>query len=162
MTDFIIREPRAHEAVELAELHLETCRETYAGRFPASAWGDEARANRLRLWEAICSQPRPTDRFAVAERRGRLIGFAGSGVPTENAPVRDRALFFLYLLAAEHGSGAGQAVLDHVLGEDPASLWVLEDNPRARAFYTRNGFAPDGARQPTGYESGGDEVRMVR
>lgn len=28
----------------------------------------------------------------------------------------------------------------------PAQLWVLEENPRARRFYERNGFIADGAR----------------
>jgi ribosomal protein S18 acetylase RimI-like enzyme len=28
-----------------------------------------------------------------------------------------------------------------------ALLWVLEDNPRARGFYERAGWAPDGVRK---------------
>lgn len=28
----------------------------------------------------------------------------------------------------------------------PAQLWVAEEKPRARRFYERNGFTPDGAR----------------
>jgi hypothetical protein len=31
-----------------------------------------------------------------------------------------------------------------VLGDSPASLWIANDNPRARAFYERNRFEPDG------------------
>ena len=30
---------------------------------------------------------------------------------------------------------------------DAALLWVLEDNPRARGFYERAGWAPDGVRK---------------
>ena len=30
---------------------------------------------------------------------------------------------------------------------EEATLWVLEDNPRARSFYERGGWAPDGARK---------------
>jgi len=29
-------------------------------------------------------------------------------------------------------------------------------------FYAKNGFVPDGARQPTGFAAGGDEIRLVR
>jgi RimJ/RimL family protein N-acetyltransferase len=29
----------------------------------------------------------------------------------------------------------------------PAYLWALDDNPRAHAFYRRNGFELDGAEQ---------------
>ena len=72
---------------------------------------------------------------------GRVIGIAGVGVSQDNPPPTRRQLFFLYLRASEHGSGAGQDLLDEVLGDESVSLWVLEDNPRARAFYIRNGLA---------------------
>jgi RimJ/RimL family protein N-acetyltransferase len=53
--------------------------------------------------------------------------------------------------------------VDRVLGDRPAFLWVFEDNPPARAFYTKLGFAADGARQFDDF--GGRrlaEIRMVR
>ncbi|WAB85206.1 GNAT family N-acetyltransferase [Microcella daejeonensis] len=162
MTEFAIRAPRTDEVEVLADLHLRTWKETYGGAFPASAWGQAAREQRLRMWDAICNRPRPADRFAVAERDGELIGIAGSGASMDDAPVREKHLFFIYLLAAEQGSGAGQALLDTVVSSEPASLWVLEGNARAIAFYERNGFVFDGARQPTGFETGGEELRMVR
>jgi GNAT superfamily N-acetyltransferase len=69
-------------------------------------------------------------------------------------------LAFIYLLSAAQGSGVAQVLLDEVLGDDPASLWVLEENSRARAFYVKNGFSPDGAKMPS--DLGGTEIRMVR
>ena len=76
--------------------------------------------------------------------------------------MRPVELTTLYLRAARHGSGLGQELLDAVLGDRPASLWVAEDNPRARRFYARNGFAPDGARQTLALWEGLVEVRLVR
>jgi len=35
-------------------------------------------------------------------------------------------------------------LLDAALGDQPALLWVAEQNPRAIAFYQRNGFSFDG------------------
>jgi len=162
MRAFGIRPPRPDEAEALTDLHLRTWEETYRGRFPASAWDAQAREWRQRMWTQLCSSPREDQRVAVAERNGELIGFAGSADSLDEDAPRERQLWFLYVLASEYGSGAGQALMDAVVGDDPASLWVLEDNPRAIAFYTKNGFAPDGARQGTGYETGGDEIRMVR
>lgn len=159
MADVVIREPRPDEAEALAELHLRTWEETYRGKFPESAWGDEARNERVRMWSSICSDPPVGARFAVAEREGALIGLAGAGAEDDEGR---RELFFIYLLAAEQGSGAGQALLDAVLGDAPSGLWVLEDNPRARAFYMRNGFTATGERQATGFDTGGDEVRLLR
>lgn len=62
-------------------------------------------------------------------------------------------------LADLHGTGAGQLLLDAVLGDSPALLWVAKDNPRARRFYARNGFAADGAEEEA---MGLTVVRMVR
>jgi GNAT superfamily N-acetyltransferase len=162
MTAPTIRTPRAHEAEALASLHLRTWAETYAGQFPPDAWNDEARAARVRLWTAICEAPRPTDSFAVAELDGEVVGFAGVGADLDPAAPRPHQLWFIYLLASAQGQGTGQVLLDEVLGERPASLWVLERNPRAVAFYDRNGFLADGTRHPSGYDAAGDELRMVR
>lgn len=153
-----VRAPRPDEAEALAELHLRTWEETYAGQFPPSAWGPDARAQRIRMWTAFCTDLQPGWRTAVAELDGAPIGIAHSGVDDDGR----RLLWILYLLAAHHGSGAGQALLDAVVDDGPASLWVLEENPRARAFYERNGFRADGERRPTGFDDGGDEIRMLR
>jgi GNAT superfamily N-acetyltransferase len=59
----------------------------------------------------------------------------------------------MWVSAAWRGSGvAGRlvgAVCEHAraAGADWIALWVTEANPRARAFYTRLGFEPTGARQ---------------
>ncbi|NNG20463.1 hypothetical protein HJ590_12990 [Naumannella sp. ID2617S] len=37
------------------------------------------------------------------------------------------------------------------LGHDHALLWVLAENPRARAFYARQGWRPDGVTGATEY-----------
>ncbi len=45
---------------------------------------------------------------------------------------------------------------------EPAYLWVAEDNPRAHAFYRRNGFVADGARKVAEQWEDLTEIRMVR
>ena len=162
MSSWLIRAPLADEAELLADLHLQAWAETYRGRFPQAAWGSEARDERVKMWERICSSPRGSARFAVAERAGQAVGIAGAGGARDEPRPRELELWFIYLLAREHGSGAGQALLNEVLGTDPACLWVLEGNARAIAFYERNGFVLDGARRPTAHADAGDEVRMLR
>jgi hypothetical protein len=41
----------------------------------------------------------------------------------------------------------GQQLFDRTVGDRGCFLWVARDNPRAIAFYARNGFARDGAEQ---------------
>lgn len=162
MTSYLVRTPREDEWEALADLHLATWQETYSGKFPDSAWDPDARVARIGMWKAICSAPRPGDRFAVVERDGKLVGLAGAGASQDNPAPRVTQLWFIYVLASEQGAGVGQKLLDNVLGTSPASLWVLEDNPRAISFYNRNGFLVEGTRKPSGFETAGDEIRMIR
>jgi GNAT superfamily N-acetyltransferase len=60
-------------------------------------------------------------------------------------------LYALYVHPTWWSTGTGQALMDQVLAETAGTgyqqitLWVLRDNDRARRFYERAGFAPDGA-----------------
>ncbi|OYC98682.1 hypothetical protein CI089_05020 [Microbacterium sp. Yaish 1] len=99
----------------------------------------------------------------VAVTGGSIVGFAVSGSSRDVPPVAPVELYAIYVLAAHHGTGAGQALLDAALGDERASLWVLDDNPRAHAFYARNGFRPDGAaKDDTSWGESISEVRLVR
>ncbi|MFZ5868948.1 MAG: GNAT family N-acetyltransferase [Actinomycetota bacterium] len=71
-------------------------------------------------------------------------------------------LHLIYLLAAHHGTGLGQGLLDAAVADAPAFLWIAEDNPRALAFYRRNGFEPDGARDTIEAWQHMVVVRLVR
>ena len=66
----------------------------------------------------------------------------------------------LYVYAADHGTGTGEALLEAVIdrGSRPA-LWVADPNPRAQAFYRKHSFAADGTVR---FEDGVREIRMVR
>jgi GNAT superfamily N-acetyltransferase len=118
-------------------------------------------AARERFWTAALTDERYRDnRAAVAERDGVLIGVAMSGPPLEAAATCARQLYILYVYAAEHGTGAGPALLDAVIDPaESAALWVADPNPRAQAFYRKHGFVADGVAQ---FQDGVREIRMVR
>ena len=93
----------------------------------------------------------------------RIVGWGIAGPATDPEPPVERELYALYTDTATHGSGLASALLDAVLSDSPASLWVLEDNPRARAFYAKSGFEADGARKMLdGALAHIPEIRMVR
>lgn len=56
----------------------------------------------------------------------------------------------------------GQALLDETLGDGPAMLWVAKENPRATAFYLRNGFRFDGVEQIDPHGPSITDARMLR
>lgn len=92
----------------------------------------------------------PERRTWLALHRDRVVGTAvvtyapqqwelglGIALPTDDFCQ----LNHLYLRREAHGTGLAQAMLDLALpNRQPAHLWVLIGNPRAEAFYRRNGF----------------------
>jgi GNAT superfamily N-acetyltransferase len=81
----------------------------------------------------------------VATVDDEVVGWANTSRGYEADGPRELMLEGLYVLDAHHGTGVGQALLDASIGERPAYLWAIDDNPRAHAFYRRNGFELDGA-----------------
>jgi GNAT superfamily N-acetyltransferase len=77
-------------------------------------------------------------------------------------------LYALYVRPAWWSTGTGRALMDRVLagtsgaGYLSVTLWVLRDNRRARRFYERAGFAPDGASNVLDRLGGVTEVRYRR
>jgi GNAT superfamily N-acetyltransferase len=166
----LIRPATAEDAEGLGRMHHAAWVETYTPLLPTDFWAGFPVEARVEGWRRHLGGPVSADvRVLVAESAGRIVGhaIAGPGRAGEDGAypaVRDREVYSLYVLAAHHGSGLGQALLDAVLGPDEqAQLWVFEHNPRARAFYRRNRFVPDGARHVFGEELGRQpEIRLVR
>lgn len=123
--------------------------------------------------------------WLAEDPRGRCVGMAAAGpvqepphgpalaspVDAEEAAGDDAAgggwpevqLYSLYVLAEAQGSGVADALLQRAVGDGPCLLWVLTGNGRARAFYSRQGFAAVGGPVPMGGPWAGlDEQLMVR
>jgi GNAT superfamily N-acetyltransferase len=87
-----------------------------------------------------------TGGIVLAERDGEAVGVAG---------YEGCWLHGLYVLPAEWGSGVAVALHDAVVATlaDCAELhlWVLTENQRARAFYERRGWRPDGSERVVPY-----------
>ena len=157
----VVRPATAEDAAGIGPCHLACWRETYADLLSAAFFAARTPERFTANWARLLADP-GQPRVVVAEVGGEVVGFAQAGAGRDDPPVRAEELRTLYLRAAQHGSGLGQALLDAVLADRPASLWVAEQNPRARRFYARNGFAPDGARQVVEALEGLAEVRLVR
>lgn len=159
-----IPQPNPDEALveALARVHVDGWREAYGHLLSAKFYGEEALASRRAMWRSLLAHESVGERVRIARDAGStVVGFAITG-SSRDADLGCRELYALYIRAAHYGSGAGQALLDAVLGTQPASLWVAADNPRARRFYEKNGFRTDGAAKDDPEAEGLTEVRMVR
>jgi ribosomal protein S18 acetylase RimI-like enzyme len=157
-----IRRARVEDVAQMARVNVRCWQETYRGLVSNAVLDDPGFLTaRERFWTSALTDDRYREnRVAVAERDGELVGIAMSGPPLDAAAAWARQLYVLYVCAADHGTGAGPALLDAVVDpEESAALWVADPNPRAQAFYRKHGFLADGAAQ---VEGGVREVRMVR
>jgi GNAT superfamily N-acetyltransferase len=154
----VIRPAEIADAPGIARVHWDSHQTTYVqtgrvSRERVEAW---TMVIRVSFWTAnlaiandVYPAPDGFRRMAiwVAEVDGEIVGWANtSAEPVDDAPY-DLKLEGLYVLDAFHGTGVGQALLDAAIGDRHAYLWALDDNPRAHAFYRRNGFVPDGVEQ---------------
>ena len=149
-----IRPARVEDAAPLARIHVATWRAAYAHVFGAERLAAIEAERRVQAWERSLRDPAPHETVLVAEdTAGGLIGFASVGSCRDGPEAPGGELYALYVLPEAWGSGAGTALLAagidslRAAGYDNAILWVLEDNPRARRFYEREGWLPDGGRR---------------
>jgi len=163
-----VRPAEVSDAHGIADVHIESWRETYSGVVPDRFMSADALEARRRMWKSILTLDPLPGAIAVAERGEKVIGFAFAGSADHPdavkgfAPARGLHLYSIYLLADEQGAGTGKVLLEAVLGDRPAQLWVLSGNDRARAFYEHQGFRVDGSEFSDPDIGGLVEVRMVR
>jgi GNAT superfamily N-acetyltransferase len=143
-TDTVVRPVRDVDAESLGRVHATCWHETYDHLISKAALENVSPKRLAELWTHWAQQG---DDFTMVAALvdGEIVGFAGSGPARDRDAPRLRELYFIYLLHRFHGTGIGQKLFDAVGASDEMYLWVADDNPRAHRFYTRNGFALDGA-----------------
>jgi GNAT superfamily N-acetyltransferase len=101
-------------------------------------------------WVTRLEKPPPGWSIFVVEDADGVVGFAAVGPSRDEPGVGE--LYAIYVDPDAWSTGAGRALI--LRAEDElarryreATLWVLEDNPRARSFYERAGWGADGARK---------------
>jgi ribosomal protein S18 acetylase RimI-like enzyme len=79
-----------------------------------------------------------------------IIGVLVLGKARDEERPNAGEIYAIYLLEAFWGQGFGAQLMRHAIeslramGYQEALLWALEENSRARRFYERAGFRPDG------------------
>ncbi len=184
----VIRSASAADAVQIAPVMRASWRAAYEGiiapeiidRVTAPDGGARVRQSfRTRPWQqaivAVAAQP------TSPQQRDGIVGYAFFGPeldvlgapwphPLSTAGQQGRVgeLYALYVHPAWWSTGTGRALMDRVLatmsaaGYPSVRLWVLRDNSRARRFYERAGFAPDGASHALEGLGGVTEIRYRR
>lgn len=157
-TDLTVRAAVLHDAAGIARVHIQAWRECYAHLLPAEALAGLQQGPREDKWRAIITAAASNAWVACAGTD--IVGWASAGPGRDDDAPQPWELKGIYVLASHYSSGAGQMLLDSAVADGGAYLWVAEQNPRALAFYRRNGFVPDGA--TAAHELIGTPVRILR
>jgi ribosomal protein S18 acetylase RimI-like enzyme len=161
----VIRPAQADDATLLGAVHVRIWRETYRGQMPDALLDGLNPVRSSEMWLRVIRQSQTDEaaghRILVAEAEGEFVGFASSGAPRDDDPVRPLQLYVLNVVAPQYGTGLGQRLLEAAIGEEPAYLWVAEANSRAKRFYEKHGFRLDNAFQDD-ERLAIRELRMVR
>ena len=157
-----VREATIDDADAIATAHIDGWRVGYRGIVADEYLDDEefatSRRTRWRAWTWQSAMPE-SHLFVVAIHE-RIVGFGHAG-PERAVPACDQSgtdavsetaaeprgeIYGFYLHPDAWGTGAAGALMsrcEELLrdeGYGSAVLWVLRDNPRARAFYEKVGW----------------------
>lgn len=146
-----VRPARPEDAPAIARVHVESWLHNYRDLLPEHALLSRTVESRTQQWNRWLLEGGGR-RVLVAERGGRIAGFAFAGPARDtDADPWTAELYALYLAPEGMHQGLGSrlwgALPDALAqaGFRQATLWVARDNARARAFYARCGFGEDGA-----------------
>lgn len=147
--DVTVRSARPGDAPAIAAVHRESWRTTYAGILPLDVIAAHAGRSGESTWRRRIVEQRDSAATWVAEREGRIVGFANCGDARHLLEGLDAEIYALYVLQDHQRRGAGRELLRacarHFVrqGQFGFYLWVLKAN-RARLFYETLGGAEIG------------------
>ena len=164
--NFCMLPAEQNDAAALAEILTQSWKEAYAHILPPAEL--ESAANKERYTAAFAAMTRnPANTFYIAHCGGIPCGML-LYCPARDADLSGYAeIVALYTLQKYWGSGLGRALAERALGEmQPrfagAALWVFQDNARARRFYEKCGFVPDGKQKQENFSNKPQSVRYAK
>jgi GNAT superfamily N-acetyltransferase len=146
----MIRLASAEDVGAIGEVHVRAWQEIYRGHMPDNYLASLDASKRAAMWAQHLMDPARL--LFVALRGTTIVGFC-SLVPSRDAgAAADVAeISAINIDPSSWRCGYGSALIDASLTAarersfKRLTLWVLQGNARARAFYEARGFATDGA-----------------
>jgi GNAT superfamily N-acetyltransferase len=157
--DLAVRPPSPGDGAAIAATQVRSWQVAYRGIFPDDYLDglDREIEQRTERWESLISREVPLGRLLVATLDGRIAAFSSFGPAGAARDHGDGAsagslgeVYAFYTHPDRWRRGAGRALMERTAealadaGFGQAILWVLRDNPRARAFYEATGWRPTG------------------
>jgi GNAT superfamily N-acetyltransferase len=139
--DATIRLAMPTDAAAIAEVRVSAWRTTYRGMIPDAYLDAMTIEDSAALWgKVLAAAPNTTSTF-VAERDGRVVGFASGMMKPEAKLGFDAELTGIYVVREAQRAGLGKRLVAAVAaaqrshGATGMIVWVIAGNKGARAFY---------------------------
>jgi GNAT superfamily N-acetyltransferase len=144
-TGYAVRPASVADSEDLATVHVQVWRETYAGLMSAEYLAGLDREAFARHWRGVLTTPDPSVRLFVGlAPDGQVVGFAAAGPSRDEGGPAAQELYAINVLASATGTGLAHLLMAAVVDPQPCSLWVAEGNARPEVFYAQYGFSDDG------------------
>lgn len=148
-----IRPSRLEDARAVAEMHVRSWRDAYAGLLPQAMLDGLSVDRREEGWIKAFNETPARRRTWLAVEEPRVLGFVTAGPSRDEEADKTHVgeILGIYVDKRHWGAGLGRELmrigLEHLrsIGMREATLWVLHNNTRAHRFYEAAGFRPDGA-----------------
>jgi GNAT superfamily N-acetyltransferase len=148
-----VRDAVGTDAAGVAAVHVRSWQVGYRGLLPDDLLDGLSVEERTRAWRERLTAGGPDSFTLVADEDEGVLGFCTVLTPSRDAgaTAATAEIGALYVDPSRWRTGIGASLLSaavrrlHDDGWDEATLWVFDENDRARSFYDRLGFAPDGA-----------------
>lgn len=144
----IVQTASPSDADAIARIHVETWQAAYRGQLPQEFLDQLHVGQRAETWAAILNSPGNT---LLAMTNEESVGFCHLCQSRDKGANEFTAeITSLYVLPANWRSGVGRALCSQALhlaesaGFEDVTLWVLDTNEPARAFYEAMGFELEG------------------
>ncbi len=166
----VVRPAQVADAPAVVDVQIESWRAAYTGIVPDGFLRAMSAAQRVPRVVRAFAGASPAELHMVAEAGDDVVGFLDCGPCRDDDldPGATGEIWALYVRPAYWHRGVGAALVGPALGwlteaaRSTVTLWVLEDNVRARRFYARAGFAADGQRKVVDLGAPVAEVRYRR
>lgn len=165
-----VRAATVADSAAIAGVHVRSWRDAYPGIVPDEVLAGLDVDTRARDHAARIAGAEPNGWATLVATDGDdVVGFAQCGpyrIDRHTVEPGVGEVYAIYVDPPALGTGVGAALMSASLGWaagrtfSGVRLWVLRDNTRARAFYERFGFTPDGATHH--YTAGGIDLPEVR
>ncbi|WP_439239293.1 GNAT family N-acetyltransferase [Streptococcus suis] len=148
------------EMLGKAYVHWKSWQEAYADLLPKEFLKNTYTLERCQDWAVRYPQ-----NILIATIDDKVVGFACYGSSSQEDLQGAGELYALYVLADYYNRRIGyqlmQAALEKLQSYETVTLWVLEGNARAIAFYEKVGFRFDGVKKTVNLGAERTEYRMI-